>query len=232
MIRISKRRKPGEIWRGLKKENGSMVIEASVVFPIILYCSLAMIFMGMFVFLKVMATHAAALAADRAAVVWTNSSKDPKTGLFPDNTYDPLYWRVYQDQLLDRVLDIGTQQDNFQVPIPSTEWNSLATKKLHSAVGFVPLFYTGNMKFNNSLMERTVRASLASPMLDYSVGRMLKQEINIDGEAVSAVVEPAEFIRTVEFVRFMTVKLKSLAPLGADPRQAGQLIMRVESSPP
>lgn len=229
---LNKRRKPGEMWRGIKNENGSMIIEASVVFPIILYCSLAMIFMGMFVFLKVMVSHAAVLVADRAAIVWTNSSKDPKTGFFPNHTYDPLYWRLYQDQLLDRVLDIGTQRDNFNVHIPSRIGSSLATKKLHSAAAFVPLLYTGNVQFNNLLMERTVNASLASPMFDYSVGRMIDQEINIDGEAVSAVVEPAEFIRTVEFVRYMTVKLRSLTQLGANPRQAGQLIKNVVSAPP
>lgn len=48
--------------RSVQEEEGSMIVEASLIFPVIFYCTLAILFFGMLIYQTVLSSHAAALA--------------------------------------------------------------------------------------------------------------------------------------------------------------------------
>ncbi|MBD8500011.1 TadE family protein [Paenibacillus arenosi] len=216
-------------WRWLSREDGAaIIIEASIVFPIILLCTLIMLFLGIMIYLKAITAHGAVLSSERAGVIWSNSNKHPLTGAFPQHTYDKLYWRALDDKLIDRVFQGGGADSAFSIALPNTgSSGSLAEKKLGLSAEHIPNAYKGSMEYGNSLVERTVTTYLQEPVKDNVLERLSGKSIEVDGTAVTAVVEPAEFIRTVQFVRYMQVKLTEMSgTLGATPREAGSMIQR------
>jgi len=186
----------------------------------------------MLIYMKVLTAHTAAHAAERSAVVWSNSHKEASTGEVDRGNYDPLYWRSFQDGLLNQLFHgIGmSDQNEVSIQLPSAQQEagdalSLPEKKLSSGASFIQSPLLGEMHFQNYAMERVLTAEIRHPARSAGLERMTGVRIPVEGEAIAAIVEPAEFIRTVEFVRYMTVKLQSISSLGADPNTAGQVLM-------
>lgn len=214
------------LWKRALREDGTLMIEASLVLPIILYSTIAIVFFGMYMYLMVMTNHAAALASDRGAVVWDNSHKAPKTGQFPAFEKDPLYWRLFQDKMLDRVFGGGfAGGGGYTIQLPASHASgSLPEKKMSLGAEFLPHSYFGEVSFGNAVIERTLTATVKQEAFGQSFERMTGFGIKLEGTSVSAIVEPVEFIRTVELARYMTTKIQAMNHLGASPKQAGQLV--------
>lgn len=88
-------------------QDGSFTIEASLLFPMLLIMTIALIFFCLIVFEKVVLHQRAQIIANRAAYVWDNSSKNITTGAFNKYTSDPdstdgLYWRLFGNQIFSR----------------------------------------------------------------------------------------------------------------------------------
>lgn len=212
--------------RQASSEDGTLMIEASFVLPIILYSTIAIVLFGMYMYLMVITTHAAALASDRGAVVWDNSYKDPKTGQYPELKRDPLYWRLLQDKMLDRVFGGGgADGTSYTISLPaSSHGGSLPEKKMALGAQFLPHAYLGEVSFGSAFVERTLTAAVKRSVFDNSFEKLTGQRIKLEGASISAIVEPVEFIRTVEFARYMTTKIQAMNHLGASPKRAGQVV--------
>ncbi|WP_197259609.1 pilus assembly protein [Paenibacillus dendritiformis] len=194
--------------RSVQEEEGSMIVEASLIFPVIFYCTLALLFFAMLIYQTVLSSHAAALAAERAAAFWDNSRKEAVTGAFDAGQHDGMYWRLLDDRLLDKVFG-GVGGENHMVKLPAAATGgSLPERKLMRAARLVPDAFHGKMSYENGPLDRRITAALDKPLYQAMFRNIAGRESSDEGQAVSAVVEPAEFIRTVEFARYMAAKLK------------------------
>jgi len=82
-------------------EEGSFTLEASLVFPLILFCTVTLLFVGMYAYQNVFVQQIARTAAERLAFTWNNSHKDLITGNFTPSETDGLYWRLTHDSVTD-----------------------------------------------------------------------------------------------------------------------------------
>ncbi|BFH16348.1 pilus assembly protein [Paenibacillus melissococcoides] len=207
--------------RSVQEEEGSMIVEASLVFPVIFYCTLAILFFAMLIYQTVLSSHAAELAAERAAAFWDNSRKEAVTGAFEAGQQDGLYWRLLDDRMLDKVLGRGFGGENHMVKLPAAAaGGSLPERKLIRAARLVPDVFHGKMSYENGLLDRRITAALDKPLYQTMFRNIAGREHSNEGQAVSAIVEPAEFIRTVEFARYMAAKLKEWKGQGVPTREA------------
>ena len=212
----------------MRQEKGTAALEASLVFPMLLLCTCAFMFFGMLVYMKVLTAHAAVYSVERSTFIWDNSHKDPVTGEFAPYAYDSLYWRTMQDQLLNSVF-VGLEKEkttDVTLPAMASDAGNLSERKLISGGAFVRSPLQGEMHYFNSMIERQITADLNHPARSSMLEKMTGVHVQVEGEAVGVIVEPAEFIRTVEFVRYMTTKLKSMTKLGASPEGAGQILQK------
>lgn len=192
----------------LASEDGVYIIEASIIIPVVFYCSLTMLFFAILMYQNVMSSHAATLAAERGAAFWDNSHKNAKTGSYPIGQHDRLYWRLFEDHMLDRLLGIVTSNVCNVVSLPVDGQSlTLPEKKLMRAGRFLPPIFRGEIKFHNTTIERKVTVSLDRPLYQTAFNNLSGRKVLAEGEAVAAIVEPVEFIRSIELVRYMTTKL-------------------------
>lgn len=216
------------VYKAMRQDKGTAALEASLVFPLILLITCAFMFFGMLMYMKVLTAHAAVYAVERSALIWDNSHKDPVTGEFDPDQHDSLYWRVMQDQLLNTVfsgLD-KEQATGVQLPASASSNDNLSERKLMSGGAFIRSPLQGEIHYLNHMVERHVTAELNHSARSSMLEMMTATQVEIEGEAVGIIVEPTEFIRTVEFVRYMTTKMKSLTALGASPEGAGQILQK------
>lgn len=214
-------------WKRLASEDGAYTVEASIIFPVVFYCCLAMLFFAMLMFQHVMSSHAATLAAERGAAFWDNSYKDATTGSHLVGKHDGLYWRMLDDYMLDRLLGVVTGRVTNEVSLPvSSDSESLPEKKLIRVGRLLPPIFHGEMKFENIAIERKVTVSLERPLYQTAFERLTRRRVSGEGGASAAVVEPVEFIRSVEFARYMSTKLAQWNKKGISNEQAADTIKR------
>ncbi|MFS0723445.1 TadE/TadG family type IV pilus assembly protein [Paenibacillus sp. 1P07SE] len=209
----------------VRGERGSFTIEASLVFPAVLVALLAMLFMSMYVYQKVVLYHSASLTAGRAAHSWDNSHRDAMSGLAPAGQYDALYWRLHDDHMLDSLFGLvaDTEPVRVQLPDGGTSEGGLPTTKLSAAAVFIPEAYGGDLTFEGGLLQRTVTARVRQPIriapLEYLIGHSEPQ-----ARAAGTVVDPVEFIRSVDLVRYYTAKFGDGADTNAKRSQAAEIL--------
>lgn len=214
-------------WKRLISEEGTYTVEASIIFPVVFYCSLAMLFFAMLMYQHVISTHAATLAAERGAAFWDNSFKDATTGSYPEGKRDGLYWRLFDDFMLDRLLGVVTGSVMNEVSLPvSGDYSSIPEKKLMRAGRLLPPIFQGKIKFDNIAIERKVKVLLERPLFQTAFERLSGRRVSGEGEAAAAVVEPVEFIRSVEFGRYMYTKLSQWKKKGVTSEQVADTIKR------
>jgi hypothetical protein len=193
---------------------GSFTIEASLVYPLIILCTVMMIAFSLYVYQKVQAVYFASITAERLADNWDNSHKDPITGQFPVNSNDGLYWRISDDEVFS-LFGISRNDSAVQIQLPLSKLGSkalsssgLSFRKLYKAAETVPSGYSGSITYTNRLIERKVTVRLVSALKIPAVFRQVFGEGTIVGEAASFISEPVEFIRGIELVREYTPAVK------------------------
>lgn len=213
----------------LRQEKGSVTIEAAIVFPIIMLSTCVLLMFGMMMYMKVLAIHAAANASERSTVVWNNSHKEPSSGEVASNQYDNLYWRALQDQMLDQLFGGSARNEMHKIHLPAKlgeDAVKLVERKLSLGASSVYLPMEGEISYENRLFERTVKAEVRHPSRSTMLEKMTGVRMQVEGEAMGVITEPVEFIRTVELVRYMSVKLQEMSKLGATPASAGKVLMK------
>lgn len=211
--------------RRFRKEEGSFTIEASLVFPIILFILMLLLFFTMYMYQKTFLNQHAYAASERAAYSWDNSHKQALTGEYASGKYDHLYWRLSDDRLLGALFGWAGADNEVSVSIPGSEGVSLSEKKLAQASSHMPSAMKGTMTYQNALIQRKVTTeleqviSLPLPSFLFDSGNLVLTK------GSSAVVEPVEFIRTVDLIRYYGAKFKGKGGKEATSAvEAGQVI--------
>lgn len=208
-----------------KREDGSFTIEASLVFPVVLFILVLILFFTMYMYQKTFLNQHAYAASERAAYSWDNSHKQAMTGEVAAGEHDNLFWRLTDDRLLGALFGWAGADNQISVSVPASEGGSLTEQKLSQAVQNMPGGMRGTIEYQNSLIQRKVTTkleqviSLPLPSFLYDSGdRVLTQ-------GSSAVVEPAEFIRTVDLVRYYAAKFKGKGGVATGTAaEAGQVL--------
>lgn len=209
---------------------GSFTLEASLVLPVIFIAILLLLFFCLYLYQNALLAHSAAIAADRASYVWDNSFRDPKTGAINSSKTDSLYWRLTSDTMLQSIFSLGSSGASSEavstLQLPSTKGEStnksLPMQKLQRVASQLPTGFRGEMSYQNKLFIRKINVSLQRLVtlapLDKIIGDSTQR-----GYAGSYIVEPVEFIRTVELGRYYGAKFKakSTSPIHVKQVEAG-----------
>ncbi|SDN82129.1 TadE-like protein [Paenibacillus sp. yr247] len=182
------------------EEEGSFTLEASLVFPLILLCTVTLLFVGMYAYQKVFVQQIARTAAERLAFTWDNSHKDLVTGNYNPSETDGLYWRLTKDSVSD-LFGMLTGSGTSEVVIPSGIASGHVESKLAKSSALLPKGMTGTAKYSNYLFDHQVEVKLKKPFLIPPALRQWLDSKKTAGRAVSHVVEPVELIRLTDITR-------------------------------
>lgn len=151
------------------------MLEAALLFPLILLLTFALAFAGLFAAVQSAALTRAGLAAERAAFAWDNSRKNPVTGAFLPGQYDELYWRLTGD-------------------FPSSP---LAGRKLAAAVAASGPAGGLAGRYENAVWRRKVTVESTADVHVPPSLPLIGRASRTRQQAEAIVTDPAEWVRTV-----------------------------------
>lgn len=182
----------------LKRNKGSMTVEASLIFPVIFLAIIALIYITVFLYEQAYVKSIADRAAERGAAIWKNPKSDMYIGLVKLNDFkenDP-YWRI-----------ADTNKATKEAKIESYIETSLKKYSI-----FLMRDKDGNMDKNQVTVDAQVRNYVVYKKLTVNVKKKFKLPIGnalsafgldniveISAKSEALINEPAEFIRSTDF---------------------------------
>ncbi|WP_378127095.1 hypothetical protein [Cohnella boryungensis] len=213
--------------------SGSYTLEASMVMPWVLMLTFLLLFFALYISQSSLLYYSTSMMTERAAFGWSNSAKNVNTGEYPPGQYEGLYWRLTDDYLVGGLFGLATGTEELHVEVypgmPSGEGNSAQAKLSRYAYETAAAHRLGEglLSYRNIGVKRTVEAKLASlwaaePLARFRGGEQASSEIS------ALVVEPAEFLRTFDLIRYYAAKMRE-APEGKENyrSRAGEVIASV-----
>lgn len=208
--------------RLLEDDRGSMTLEGSIVLPVTAAVIMLMLLFGLLVYERVLIVYTSMIAAERTAFRWDNSHRDAITGKAPAGRHDPLYWRITDNSLLHRLfgpLLTGDMQlePTLGLPARAAHSTSLPVRKMIPSASRMPETISGEMSYKASLIS-------ASKIVVEAAHQRMKGPMTVQ----ASIVDPVEFIRSVELVLYYKEKLRhSREPDQEQERAAGVLKSRL-----
>lgn len=191
--------------------SGSATLDASLTFPVILLLTFMLLFFAIYAAQGAIVYYSASIAGERAAYDWNNSAKELHTGAYPEGSFDGLYWRMLDDGMLAGLFGTGTREEEGvtfgKAGDQGTGGDSLTRTKLQAAAGPLAASLDGRMRYANQLLERQVVTEADSLAVPEPL-RRFRPESELSARTSAVVVEPAEFIRSFDLVRYYGAKLK------------------------
>ncbi|MBB6730970.1 TadE family protein [Cohnella zeiphila] len=190
---------------------GSASLEGALVFPVIFILTFLVLFFAIYIAQNAIVYYRTAIAGERTAFNWSNSAKDPLTGAYPEGSYDGLYWRVLDDGVLAGWL--GNDDGKgvaVEFPSASGSGDGLAASKLQAGAGPLASDLSGKMSYLNRTLERTVSTVAFNTAVPEPLRRFNGTSF-LGASTDAVVVEPAEFIRSFDTVRYYAKKMKGAA---------------------
>ncbi|WP_025678156.1 TadE/TadG family type IV pilus assembly protein [Paenibacillus massiliensis] len=189
-------------------EEGSFSLEASLVFPIIMLIIFILLFFCLYLYQKSILIQVAATASERAAYSWDNSYKLPTNGAVEEGKRDPLYWRMTDDAMIGALFGWAGADTRQAVAIPGmSTGQGLPQKKMSQASGAIPTGMKGQQYYENFLMIRRVTTEL-SKMIHLPLLSQVLEGDRLSTASYAGVVDPVEYIRTIELIRYYGPKFK------------------------
>ncbi|MFE0560588.1 TadE family protein [Paenibacillus sp. NPDC058910] len=217
--------------RRWKDETGSFTVEASLVLPIVLMVTVLLLFLCLYIYQKSMLVQASAAASERTAYSWDNSHKIAATGSVEQGQYDSLYWRLTDDNVVGTLFGLagGDSTRSITLPQGEAEGGKLPELKMSKGGMAVPASMAGEMRYSNQLLIRKVTTSLNEQVSLTPLSRILDDGGQIKVSAQSIVVDPVEFIRTVDLMRYYGSKFQG-GRNGTDKAAAGEVLQKFGGS--
>ncbi|MBY9080958.1 pilus assembly protein [Paenibacillus sp. HN-1] len=192
----------------LRSDEGSFTLEASMVLPIILCITMLLLFFCLYAYQKSMLLQVAANASEQAAFNWDNSHK-ARDGAAPAGEFDSLYWRIGDDRLLSSLFGLGSSENAAGITLPPAAGDgSLPEVKLGNATARIPGEMTGEMNYSYSISGRAVSTRLSKMLRLPVIDGVLSDGAQPEADSRSLIVEPVEFIRTVDLMRYYDAKFR------------------------
>lgn len=210
-----------------KNNEGNFTIEASLVLPIVLLVTALLLFLCLYIYQNSFLVQASSAASERSAFIWDNSHKEALSGEAAEGLHDPLYWRLTDDQLLSSLFGLGSGGAVKTIPIPSgVQSSELPDMKMIKGAGAVPDGMQGEMIYDNKVLLRKVSTGLSWPLSISPLDKVMSREADLQVKSQSFVVDPVEFIRTVELMRYYGSKFKGTRGGRTDPGMASEVLQK------
>lgn len=202
----------GKHWLG--DERGSFTIEASFVIPIFMAMVLLFVVYGSYLYQRTVVYYTASSIAERAAYSWDNSYRNPSNGALPEPLYDRLYWRMGSDGALGSLFGTGWNGESagMQLPADIQDYKGgnmgLGSRKLALAADSLfssGVSLSGETAVVNAGLSRYVEVNLKKP-LELGNGESPRDWGDPAGAGRGYLVDPVEFIRSVDLIRYYTSK--------------------------
>jgi len=168
--------------------------------------------------------YSAAIMTERAAFGWSNSAKDVRTGEYPPDAYDGLYWRLTDDSLVQGLFGLVGGEGGVEVRVepgmPAGEGTAPEDKLRKTAfeTAAVHRLGTGTLSYRNIGIKREIGTDMASLWIAEPL-QWLRESGPAEAGVSALIVEPAEFVRSFDLIRYYAAKMKS-APQGRDSYRA------------
>lgn len=178
-----------------------MTLELSIWFPVLLLMVVTSLLAGLIIYARVMLYNVAEMAAERASYVWDNSYKDAVTGHVEPGSRDGLYWRLTSDGTLPFLSGGAGNPVMVRIPQLGEDDNgSLAERKLRRSSFTVPYGITGELYYENKIVEKTVSAELRLP---FRLPPMFQKLFGYEHHATARVLvaDPVEYMRGIDLIR-------------------------------
>lgn len=190
-----------------KEEGGSFALEASLVMPMILLIIFVLLFFCIYLYQKTILMQLSATASERAAYSWDNSHKDPVHGAYAQGERDSLYWRLKDDVALGALFGWAGVDNEVKVSITERVGggSQLAAQKMMQAAEELPSGLKGEMSYRNHLIIRKMTTSLEK-MVKIPLLNSVMDDPELKSSVWVSTVDPVEFIRTVELMRYYGAK--------------------------
>lgn len=205
-------------------QRGAFTLEASLVLPLIFYTVLILLFFCLYLYQQTLLGQVAAVAAERTAYTWDNSQRDVITGAFAEEKRDSLYWRLGDDGMLQVIFDRSGEGGTARLDLPAgagEAGQSLPYQKLSRTGSEIPEGIRGELRYDNRLLLRKVSVAL-NRLIPLAPLEGWLDNVNQNGRAEAYIVEPVEWIRTVELARYYGEKFRSSGAAGGMNKQEAQ----------
>lgn len=194
-----------------KDTSGSVTLEAAMIFPWILMITFILLLFSLFIAQGSLLYYSSAITAERSAFNWSNSAKESVTGEYPPNDYDGLYWRLLNDALVDGLFGLSGDNEGVQVEIkgyhPYDSQGTSAEDKLRKAAALMPESVTGLMQYRNIGVKQQIGIRASYGWLPRPLA-WLRGDDPASSDVTALVVEPAEWVRSFDLVRYYAAKMK------------------------
>ena len=217
-------RKPLERGTAMADSSGSFTLEASMLLPWVLMLTFMLLFFALYISQGALLYYSSSVMAERAAFGWSNSSSDVRTGGYSPGRYDGLYWRLSDDALVQSLFGLASGEAGSRAEVyPDMEEGEGggAVGKLERAAYATTARHrtgTGELRYRNVGLKREIDAELSSAWLAVPLVRF-RGGGPAEAQVTALVVEPAEFVRSFDLIRYYAAKLRS-APEGEEKRRA------------
>lgn len=214
----------------LKGNEGSFTLEASLVMPIVLMVTIILMFFCMYIYQQSILQQVASAAVERSAYSWDNSYKETSSGGFQQGQYDSLYWRLTDDQMLNAMFGWAGAENKQSISLPgSGSSGTLPATKLSKVSKLVTGNMQGEITYQNTLLQRKVNTELDQLIHLPSITQILSGGSKLEASAQSVIVEPVEFIRTVDFMRYYAAKFKGSGGIATNKDDAAEVLNKYGS---
>lgn len=183
-------------------DRGSITVEASIIVPLVILAIAAAIYIGLLLYQRALVQSAAEQAAEAGALAWATGTLELRSGKPMEGSFEKfeLYRRLFDSEKQSRLECVE------QYALAAAERHELV-KAVNTSVDAVIKDYAVCRK-----LEVTISKEYSLPF-----GRFLKlfggsDTIEMTVKAVSAIDEPAELIRTTDFIIDIEKKLEKQFP--------------------
>lgn len=191
----------------IRDNQGSFTIESTIVMPIVMLSIVMILMLCLYLYQSAMLVQASAITSERAAYSWNNRYKMPQTGSFNADQTEELYWRLTEDQLVASLFSgVGDGEASETIDVPGVVGESLGSIKMAKAAEPLPAGMDGTMTSKRGLLH-PITTVLYTPLELAPIQRIAGDRMG--GSQYSTVVEPVEFIRNIELVRYYAGKFKA-----------------------
>lgn len=167
---------------------GSMTLEATLVFPLILFILASLIFFCMYIYQKLVVLDTAVYTAKERAATWDNSKKNLETGgLNGALVNDGLYWRILNDFTGSSLVNQKSQ-----------DGRGLSGSMLLTGVFKKPVSQQIEVTYSNKAVKRTVSVKVNQNIILPKVWSSGILSSQVGGSAKADIAEPVEFIRNFD----------------------------------
>ncbi|WP_135551000.1 TadE/TadG family type IV pilus assembly protein [Paenibacillus cymbidii] len=206
-----------------QRETGSYTVEATLAMPLVLLCTALIVVFGLYMFDRAAMYRDASAAAERTAYGWNRSVAAPSADAgMNGGASEGLYWRWLSDGI-GAWFGIGGAGGTVSLSLPvargAAAGSASPPDKLRQSAQTLPAGMRGTMTYTNKLFEREVTVRLERKFAwSGFAGRWLGSK-QATAVAKSVVVDPQEWIRTVDLVRTYVPRVKQLIAPKQQPDQ-------------